>query len=118
MTATSPSLRQRELSRRLRQFRHDLSWTVEDMGEKLLCSATKVSRIETGQRRPSLRDVRDLCRLYDVSEAETAELMELARMARESSWWRQYNDLNVDSKKVFSRRNACQTTSERSAVCQ
>jgi len=96
VTATSPTLRQRELGKSLRQLRHDLGWTVEDVGEKLLCSATKISRIETGQRRPSLRDVRDLCRLYNVTEAETAELMELARMAREPGWWRQYSDLNLD----------------------
>src|ERR1022692_2218301 len=32
---------------------------------QLLCSATKISRLETGVRRPSLRDVRDLCALYE-----------------------------------------------------
>jgi transcriptional regulator with XRE-family HTH domain len=96
VTVTSPTLRQRELGKSLRQLRHDLGWTVEEVGEKLLCSATKISRIETGQRRPSLRDVRDLCRLYGVTEAETAELMELARMAREPGWWRQYSDINLE----------------------
>jgi transcriptional regulator with XRE-family HTH domain len=92
VTGRSSTLRQRELGRQLRQLRHDLGLTVEDVGERLLCSATKISRIETGQRRPSLRDVRDLCRLYEVSEAETAELMELTRMAREPGWWTQYED--------------------------
>jgi len=96
VTGTSPTVRQRELGKSLRQLRHDLGWTVEDVGEKLLCSATKISRIETCQRRPSLRDVRDLCRLYGVGQEETAELMELARMAREAGWWRQYSDINLD----------------------
>jgi transcriptional regulator with XRE-family HTH domain len=96
VTGESPTLRQRELGTRLRQLRNDLDLTVEDVGEKLLCSATKISRIETGTRRPSLRDVRDLCRLYGVSESETAELMELARMAREQGWWKQYSDLKLD----------------------
>ena len=95
MTGQSPTLRQRELGTRLRQLRNDLSLTVEDVGEKLLCSATKISRIETGTRRPSLRDVRDLCRLYGVNELGTAELMELARMARERSWWMEYGDLKL-----------------------
>lgn len=56
VTGTSPTVRQRELGKRLRELRsrHDL--TVEDVAQKFLCSATKVSRLETGARRPSLRD--------------------------------------------------------------
>lgn len=96
MTGENSTLRQRVLGTRLRQLRTDLGWTVEDVGEKLLCSATKISRIETGTRRASLRDVRDLCRLYEVSDSDTDELMELARMAREQGWWTQYGDLQLD----------------------
>lgn len=95
MTGTSPTVRQRELGARLRKLRTDLSLTVEDVGEKLLCSATKISRMETGARRPSLRDVRDLCGLYGVDEPTSAELMALAREAREQGWWMQYGDLAV-----------------------
>lgn len=96
MTATSPTVRQRELGKRLRDLRgrHDL--TVEQVAEQLLCSATKVSRLETGARRPSLRDVRDLCQLYGVDEATANELMSLARGAREQGWWTKYEDLNLD----------------------
>jgi transcriptional regulator with XRE-family HTH domain len=96
VTGTSPTVRQRELGKRLRELRglHDL--TVEDVAEKLLCSATKVSRLETGARRPSLRDVRDLCVLYGVDGATSIELMSLARGAREQGWWTQYEDLNLD----------------------
>lgn len=95
MTGQSPTLRQRELGTRLRQLRTDFGWTVEDVGAKLLCSATKISRIETATRRPSLRDVRDLCRLYEVSDSDTSELMELAKMAREPGWWMEYSDLKL-----------------------
>jgi transcriptional regulator with XRE-family HTH domain len=70
--------------------------TVEEVAERLLCSATKISRLETGVRRPSLRDVRDLCALYDVDEATAAEFMSLARDARQAGWWTQYDDLNLD----------------------
>jgi transcriptional regulator with XRE-family HTH domain len=69
---------------------------VEDVAERLLCSATKVSRVETGARRPSLRDVRDLCGIYGVDERTSAELMDLARKAREQGWWNQYDDLKLD----------------------
>ena len=70
--------------------------TIEEVAERLLCSPTKISRAETGTRRASLRDVRDLCQLYGVGEAEMAELMELAKMAREQGWWREYSDLNLE----------------------
>lgn len=96
MTGTSPTVRQRELGKRLRELRNQHELTVEDVADKLLCSATKVSRLETGARRPSLRDVRDLCLLYSVDEAAAAELMRLARGAREQGWWTQYEDLNLD----------------------
>jgi transcriptional regulator with XRE-family HTH domain len=89
-------MRQRELGRRLRDLRTRHELTVEDVGEKLLCSATKISRLETGVRRPSLRDVRDLCALYGVDEGTSAELMSLARGAREKVWWTQYEDLKLD----------------------
>jgi transcriptional regulator with XRE-family HTH domain len=95
VTGESPTLRQRELGLRMRQLRHDLGWTVQDVGEKLLCSPTKISRMETGARRPSLRDVRDLCGLYGVDEATTTELMNLARQAREQGWWMRYDDLKL-----------------------
>jgi transcriptional regulator with XRE-family HTH domain len=95
VTGESPTLRQRQLGARMRELRHGLGWTVQDVGEKLLCSPTKISRMETGDRRPSLRDVRDLCGLYGVDEATTAELMDLARQAREETWWMRYDDLKL-----------------------
>jgi transcriptional regulator with XRE-family HTH domain len=92
----NPTVRQRELGRRLREQRLEHGLTVEEVAEKLLCSATKISRLETGTRRPSLRDVRDLCGVYNVDEATTNEFMELARGAREQVWWTQYEDLKLD----------------------
>ncbi len=97
MAVTSPTVRQRELGKRLRDLRSQHELTVEDVAEKLLCSATKISRLETGARRPSLRDVRDLCTVYGVDEPAAAELMNLARGAREQGWWAQYEDLDVDA---------------------
>lgn len=92
----SPTVRQRELGKRLRELRNQHELTVEDVAEKLLCSATKISRLETSARRPSLRDVRDLCVLYGVDEATTTDLLALARGAREPGWWTKYDDLKLD----------------------
>lgn len=92
MAEVSPTVRQRELGMRLRELRNGQALTVEEVAEKLLCSPSKISRAETGARRPSLRDVRDLCALYNVGPEESAQLMELAREARQPSWWTQYDD--------------------------
>ena len=78
---------------RLRELRNAVDLTVEEVGQKLLCSATKISRLETGARRASLRDVRDLCRIYVVTDQDQVEdLMALASRAREPGWWKQYED--------------------------
>lgn len=96
MSGVSLTVRQRELGKRLRELRHQRDLTVEDVAGRLLCSATKVSRLETGMRRPSLRDVRDLCALYDLDEQASAELMNLARGAREQGWWTRYVDVSFE----------------------
>ncbi|MGO8887003.1 MAG: helix-turn-helix domain-containing protein [Streptosporangiaceae bacterium] len=86
-------MRQRELGMRLRELRNGLGLTVDDVAERLLCSATKISRLETGTRRASLRDVRDLCGIYGVTDqADADELMDLARQAREPGWWSKYDE--------------------------
>jgi transcriptional regulator with XRE-family HTH domain len=91
----SPTVRQRELGLRLREFRTAKNLTVEMVAKELLCSPTKISRAETGVRRATLRDVRDLCRIYEVDPETSAELMELARDAYKPGWWTKYDDLRI-----------------------
>jgi transcriptional regulator with XRE-family HTH domain len=95
VTGASPTVRQRELGMRLRKLRNERNLTDVEVANKLLCSATKISRIETGGRRPSLRDVRDLCGVYGVDPDTTNELMDLARAARQQGWWVEYDDLRI-----------------------
>ena len=95
MADLSPTIRQRELGMRLREFRTAKGLTVEDVANELLCSPTKVSRAETGARRATLRDVRDLCQIYELDSETSAELMELAREARQPGWWTKYDDLKI-----------------------
>jgi transcriptional regulator with XRE-family HTH domain len=96
VSGTSPVARQRELGTRLRALRNERGMTVEEVAAELLCSTTKISRLETAARRPSLRDVRDLCVLYGLDQQMSRELMSLAREARESGWWTEYADLGLD----------------------
>jgi transcriptional regulator with XRE-family HTH domain len=84
----------RELAERLRELRTARDLTVESVAQSLLVSPSKISRLETAQRRASPRDVRDLCLLYGVSNEERDRLMALASQALETSW---YQDADIDA---------------------
>lgn len=92
MTKGSPTVRRRELGALLRALRTGKGLTVEQVAERLLCSPSKVSRMETGHRGATPRDVRDLCDLYGVrDEAERDRLMSLAREGKRQGWWQSYD---------------------------
>jgi transcriptional regulator with XRE-family HTH domain len=95
VAGTNPTLRQRELGKRLRDLRTESNLTIQEVATELLCSATKISRLEKAARKPVLRDVRDLCKLYGVDKITTDQLMELARGANEQVWWTQYEDIEL-----------------------
>lgn len=87
----SPVVRRRELATLLRSLRTDAGMSVEDVAKALLCSPSKVSRMETGDRAASQRDIRDLCRLYEVTEAQREHLTALVRGQKEQAWWQPYH---------------------------
>jgi transcriptional regulator with XRE-family HTH domain len=87
----SPTLRRRELGARLRALRLEQGLTVDQVAELLLCSPSKVSRMETGQRGATQRDIRDLCKIYGVTqETQVASMMELAKEGKQQGWWQSY----------------------------
>lgn len=87
-------MRQRELGLRLRELRLARNLTIEEVAQRLECSATKISRLETAGRKAIPRDVRDLCGIYGVTDqAEVDALMDLARQGRQPGWWDPYSDL-------------------------
>jgi transcriptional regulator with XRE-family HTH domain len=88
----SPTLRRRELGALLRARRLEQGLTVEQVAEGLLCSPSKVSRMETGQRGATQRDVRDLCHLYGITdEGERRRLMTLAKEGKQQGWWQSFD---------------------------
>ena len=88
----SPTLRRRELGKRLRALRLDRGLTVDQVAEMLLCSPSKVSRMETGQRGATPRDVRDLSRIYGVTDdAQVSAMMQMAREGKQQGWWQSYS---------------------------
>jgi transcriptional regulator with XRE-family HTH domain len=87
----SPTLRRRELGARLRSLRLEREMTVDQVAGLLMCSPSKVSRMETGQRGATLRDVRDLCKIYQVTDqAQVESLMDLVREGKRTAWWQSY----------------------------
>ncbi len=89
--ANSPTVRRRELGALLRALRVEAGLTVDQVAAELLCSPSKVSRLETGHRGASARDVRDLCTLYGVEPAERERLMSLAHEGKQQAWWHSFD---------------------------
>jgi transcriptional regulator with XRE-family HTH domain len=76
----------------LRRLREEADYTLERVAERLECSDSKISRIETGQVGATPRDVRDMLELYGVNGKRREELLQLAREGRQRGWWNTYDD--------------------------
>jgi transcriptional regulator with XRE-family HTH domain len=74
----------------LRRLREGAGVTIEHVAERLECSASKISRIETGQTGVTPRDVRDMAAVYGVPDEEADLLLRFAREARQKGWWQLY----------------------------
>jgi transcriptional regulator with XRE-family HTH domain len=89
----SPTVRRRRLAAELRRLREAAELTIDEVGEKLECSASKISRIETGHVGVTPRDVRDMLELYGIEDDQREALVQLAREARKKGWWHAYNEV-------------------------
>src|ERR1700733_2627732 len=91
-TEQSPTVRRRRLSLELRRLREAARLTCEEVAEHLECSASKISRVETGRVSVSPRDVRDMLELYGVDAQRRDSLVQLARDSLLNGWWHAYSD--------------------------
>jgi transcriptional regulator with XRE-family HTH domain len=91
-SAQSPTVRRRRLALELRRLREAARLTCEDVAERLECSASKISRVETGRVSVSPRDVRDMLEIYGVPDEQRDSLVQLARESRQKGWWHAYGD--------------------------
>lgn len=89
-TRRSPTVRRRRLGLELRRLREAAGITIEVVAERLECSSSKISRIETGHTGATPRDVRDMLAVYGVTGAAAEELVQVAREARQKGWWHLY----------------------------
>ena len=81
----------RRLRSDLRQARQDADLTQEQVAAEMDWSLSKVIRIENGFVGISTNDLRALARLYGITDqAQVQRLVNLARSARQPSWWSKY----------------------------
>lgn len=98
IAAYGATIAKRRLSRRLRELREETGFTANQVCDRLSWGRGKVGRFEANTwKRPELSDIRDLLRVYHVTDAERRELEELAIQARERAWWREYGDVFGDT---------------------
>lgn len=76
----------------LRQLRTERGLGLEQVTQRAMFSVTKLSRLETGRVGASPRDIRDLCIVYGITDADERErLMALAREGKQRAWWQQFD---------------------------
>lgn len=86
----SPTVRRKRLGIELRRLREQAGLTCEDVGQRLECSGTRISRIETGRISIRPGDARELLEIYGVTGADADSLVQFAREARRKGWWHTY----------------------------
>ena len=89
----NPVVQRRRLRTELRSARQTAGLTQESVAEAMDWSLSKIIRIEAGSVGISANGLRALLNLYKVCDsARTDELVGIARMAKERSWWSDYKE--------------------------
>jgi transcriptional regulator with XRE-family HTH domain len=90
-------VRRRLLGAALRRYRENLGLRLEEAARILDCDRSKISRIETGQRGISAKELRELLTEYGVPDGEQAALLAVAHRGRQHGWWQGYQDVLSDA---------------------
>lgn len=92
--SSSPAVQGRLLRATLRQAREDAGLSQEQVALALDVSLSKVVRIESGAVKVSTTDVKALLALYQITDpSRIAELVAMAKAARQPSWWSSYRGI-------------------------
>jgi transcriptional regulator with XRE-family HTH domain len=89
----APPIRRRLVGKALRQYRESLGYTLQGAARILECDASKLSRIETGQRGIRGKELRELFAEYGITRKQQAILTELADPRGAFGWHRDYADI-------------------------
>jgi transcriptional regulator with XRE-family HTH domain len=89
----SPVVQRRRLRTELRRARLDAEQTQEQVATAMDWSLSKLIRIENGTVGISTNDLKAILAHYEITDDNrAAEMLGLARGARERSWWSAYRD--------------------------
>jgi len=86
-------VRRRLVGGALRRYRENVGYALEDAARVLECDRSKISRIETGQRGISPKELRELLTEYGVPDGEQAALAAIAGRGGQRAWWHPYADV-------------------------
>jgi len=90
----SPSVLRILLGAQLRRLRESKRITLEEAGDVIRASHSKMSRLESGRVGFKDRDVVDLFEYYGVTDqAQIQTLREVAVRANSRGWWHDYSDI-------------------------
>lgn len=93
MDGQGPAGSRRRLGAELRRLRTKAGLHLDQVAERVPCSTSKISRLETGKGSPKAVDVQRLMEIYGVgSGAESEMLLRLVRDSRGHGWWERYTD--------------------------
>lgn len=101
MSKRSSNLPRRQLGRYLRELRQQCGLSIVQAAKLAERSSGSLQRLETGAtERIQLRDIEELCRIYDAPDY-VEPLKGLAQQANVKSWWHEYGDLNPAGFNVY-----------------
>jgi transcriptional regulator with XRE-family HTH domain len=93
-SVSSPSVLRILLGAQLRRLRESKRITLEDAGNVIRASHSKMSRLESGRVGFKDRDVVDLFVYYGVTDqAQIQALRAIATRANSRGWWQDYSDI-------------------------
>jgi transcriptional regulator with XRE-family HTH domain len=90
----SPTVLRILLGAQLRRLRESKRITLEEAGDVIRASHSKISRLESGRVGFKDRDVVDLFAYYGVTDrTQVQSLREIAARANSRGWWHEYSDI-------------------------
>ncbi|GAA1041845.1 helix-turn-helix transcriptional regulator [Virgisporangium ochraceum] len=101
MPVSGPTLARRQLGRRLKRLREAATMTFAQAEAAHLGSHAKLWRIETGQVPVKVPDVREMCRVYRATDAETEQLVDLALATSRPGWWQEFRDVIPEWLRIY-----------------
>jgi transcriptional regulator with XRE-family HTH domain len=87
VTVISPYVRRLRLADEIRTRREAAHLTSEELGRRIGQSRMKISRLETGARRPDIGDVMKVLDALGIEGEDWQTLVRVARDAAERGWW-------------------------------